>query len=323
MTQSKQNKTNKSKKGIIIGAIAGVVILALIIAFFTVTGSATSAAFLNIEAGDVQVDTGKGWMPATDGMELDLNDKIKTGAGGEASVILYESAIVSLEPNTEISIAELSDENVAIKQSSGSTWNKFTGLSGLKGMEVETPNAVATVRGTEFGVGMDDVQVMEGTVDTEDKESGETLKVPAGKMASRLEGKLALSDLSEEQYNKLITKMEKNIVRMQNLREKEIAKHPRVVGMLESKLNMNDEQLRQKLKDVDKGRQTLDEEAIMKKAPMKMESLQKVVRITQKIQEQNKAIDELKNRIPPAQDKPVDQLPEEPKTLRSASETDR
>lgn len=286
MTKSKKSKYNK--KGIIIGSVVGVVVILLLIAFFSITGSATTVAFLNVEAGEVQVDLGKGWLPATDGMELSLNDKIKTSEDGEASVVLYESAIISLDSGTEITLEDLSKDSAVIKQDSGSTWNKFTGLSGLKGLEVETPNTVATVRGTEYGVDMNGVHVMEGTVDAKNKHNGNILKVGAGKSAMLVGKELKLEQMSDEQKIRLIKKMERNVVRMKALRDREMQKHPRIVSMVKKRLKIDDAGLKERIEKLDEGR--YDEDALVEKSPVRVKSIEKFAELTKRIKSQKEAI---------------------------------
>lgn len=259
-----KEKTKKSA-GLVAGIAIGVVCLVFII-FFAATANAVTPAYLNVETGTVMVDTGSGWVPATNGMELSPNDRVKTGSDGEASVMLYESAIVGLDPNTEVSIAELSKEKTKIRQESGETWNKFTKMNGMEGLEVETPGSVATVRGTEFGVSMDGVQVMEGNVETEDKATGKKYSVPAGQKAERLAGKLALADLSEKDREKYIAKMEKNIKRLEHLAEKQMKKQEKKAEHAEKKTEQVTEQEEKKMtkkakatkKEIEKQRERLE-----------------------------------------------------------------
>ncbi|MHA2022170.1 MAG: FecR domain-containing protein, partial [Candidatus Thorarchaeota archaeon] len=220
-------------------------------------------------------------------------DKVKTGDDGEASLILYESAIVSLEPNTEIAIADLSEEMVAIKQESGSTWNKFTGLSGLKGLEVETPDTVATVRGTEFGVDMDSIYVMEGEVEATNKNNGKKLKVLPGKRVLLRDKLFQLEDMNDEMKEKLINKMEKNIERLKEIRELEMIKHPKLMGIVKSRLKTDDDGIRERLQKLDDGR--YDEDALQKKSPIKMESIEKFTFLTKKVKNQQMIVDELRS----------------------------
>ena len=101
-------------------------------------------AFLTIESGSAQVDKGSGWEAAVDDMKLSKNDKIKV-IDGLSVVTLHESVIIELEAGTEVSIASLTKKKLELKQDSGSTWNKFTRVTGVDGYEVETPTSVATI----------------------------------------------------------------------------------------------------------------------------------------------------------------------------------
>ena len=125
-------------------------------------------AFLTVESGTVQLDSGAGYNTVTGEVILSLNDKVKT-LDGTATITLYETIITELEPNTEVSISTLAENNVKINQNSGSTWSKFTTITGIDSYEVETPTTVATVRGTAFGVNVEEdaVLVGEGNVNVE------------------------------------------------------------------------------------------------------------------------------------------------------------
>ena len=98
---SKSSKSKKKKMiaGSSIGAV--VLVLALIFIVLGVRGG-TDIAQLHVEEGDVQVDVGNGWVDAIDEMALSVSDKIKT-LNGKAVLILYESIVVQIDPNTEIS----------------------------------------------------------------------------------------------------------------------------------------------------------------------------------------------------------------------------
>jgi len=281
--------SKKQKKGITIRAIVGALVIILLVSFFMLTGSSTRVAFLTVEAGDVQVDLGNGWESAKNGMALKLDSLVKTGANGAASIVMYESAIVSLAENTEVMIAELGKENVKIKQNSGSTWNKFTGLSGIKGMEVETPTAVATVRGTSFAVTMDGVLVAEGKVDVEFLATGEVIQLVDGQKVTIVDGEMILSDLTPEEREHVLVSMGKQLDAMKSLRMEEIEKHPAAVGMVKKMYGLSDADIEQKLQDIDEGR--LSEDELAEKAPFDLESLEKVVMLTKQIKKQQEMME--------------------------------
>ena len=89
-------------------AIIGGIGLALIILFAIIYSSLTSAsvvtAQLHIESGSVLVNG----QAAVDDVNLKEGDLIETGTDSEATVILYESLVINLEPNTKITLEIIS-----------------------------------------------------------------------------------------------------------------------------------------------------------------------------------------------------------------------
>ncbi len=150
------------------GVLVILFILGALFVYTTLYRSNTEAAYIMINDGTVQIDNGNGWQEAENEMELSLSDKIRT-ADGDATVIFYDSIIVDLDKETEISIEKLSEDNIQISQKKGVIWNTFTDIFGIDNYEVKTPKALATVRGTDFGVEVGDnsesIALIEGRVD--------------------------------------------------------------------------------------------------------------------------------------------------------------
>ncbi|MBW3013923.1 FecR domain-containing protein [Candidatus Woesearchaeota archaeon] len=268
------------KKGKIVSlVILVIVVIIAIIAYFAITGSATRTAFLTIESGEVMVDTGKGWVPAVDDMDLGLEDKIKTGPGAEATVILYESVIVSLDADTEVMIADLSKDNLKVKQDSGSTWNKFTGISGIGDYSVETPNTVATVRGTGFGVNMQSVLVGEGEVDV--KKGDVVKRIVQGRKAVLREGQLVDEELSDTDRSRIMVQMQRSLKHIKMLREREIEKKRFMLNIAQKTRGFTEEDMRDGIVKADRGELDLDE--LEDRAPVKMEAIRKVRAMTEEV----------------------------------------
>jgi hypothetical protein len=271
--------------------VLGVVIAIIVIlagAYFYVTGSSTRTAFLNIDSGQVQVDTGSGWQAATDGMDLGVNDKVKT-LNGEATIVLHESVIITVEPNSEVAISDLSKDSLQIEQTEGSTWNKFTGLTGVNELSVKTPTTVATVRGTEFGVEMRGVLVGEGVVEVTG--DGETFLIKAGKKIVMRDGKLVEEDLTPEEKARILSKMQNTLEKMKRLRMQEIEKKQFIYEKMKAKYDITDEEVKEYLNRADNGEFDLDE--VEKKSPVNVAGLKKVKELTQKIIDQKKAMAEI------------------------------
>lgn len=279
------------KTGVVLIIVGALILVLAIAAYITLFTSSIRIAFLNVESGDVQVDQGDGWQQAVDGMKLRLDDRVKTGADAEAAIILHESVIIGLEPNTEVKIADLDKDNLKIEQDSGSTWNKFTGLSGVKEYEIQTPETVATVRGTEFGVDMEGIVVAEGEVDV--SADGEQFTVKQGIVLKKQDGKFITRQLTEEERQLMVSRMQKTLTRMKSIRQYEIRKKPVIYDAVKKAAKLDDAGINSQLERIDSGE--LDERELVKKSPVSVKPLERAVEMTQKIKKQISAIQEIRD----------------------------
>jgi len=94
---------------------------------------------------------------------------IKTG-NGSAIVAFIDNSVMTIDKNTEVEVT-YTDTDISIMQNMGNTWHRVSSLvSSDNSYEVTTPTALATVRGTIFGVkvskeGTTNVIVKESVVD--------------------------------------------------------------------------------------------------------------------------------------------------------------
>jgi len=145
-------------------------VVAVLIGGFSIAIAAVTAplslpdtpATLEIESDGVEVkraDTDD-WIAATNGLELQAGDAIRTDATGLASVNLFDQGVVRLDVNTEVTLtealwdAETPDTFVgSVFLETGRLWSRlFDFVSPESAFEVETESTVATVRGTIFSV---------------------------------------------------------------------------------------------------------------------------------------------------------------------------
>ena len=123
----------------------------------------TSATLVDMK-GEVLVDG----EPASQGMGLESGMTIETGDNSLAEVEFYKSAIVRINENTKVIVGTLSKDRISLSQLAGTTWTKILRLSGIREYSIETPYAVATVRGTAFAVIVEEntayIKVKEGKV---------------------------------------------------------------------------------------------------------------------------------------------------------------
>lgn len=101
---------------------------------------------------------------------IESKDRIQTGPQSNL-VIIYQGKEIRLGPKTEVTLENLKkkDEPLQVKLQKGFTWIDVKKLSD-QGVEVVSPTAVASVRGTKFSVSHDEhgsaTCVCEGTVAT-------------------------------------------------------------------------------------------------------------------------------------------------------------
>lgn len=73
---------------------------------------------------------------------------------GEAEIILANNSVITLDTNTTIRVDSTS-KRTTIKQLYGNTWHRVQDIAKIGEYEVETDNTLAGVRGTIFGVNVD------------------------------------------------------------------------------------------------------------------------------------------------------------------------
>jgi len=269
----KEKNKNIIKWILIIGA--AVVILAYLVSF--VVGSETVSAQLNVESGQVLVNDKE----VTGDVLLKNNDVIQTGDDGSASVVLYESIVIDLDPNTKISLQDLTKENPQVSQEYGKTWNKFTKIAGVESYSIKTGNTVASVRGTAFGFEEGKVITEEGEVEySADKK---LFRVKAGRAVERINNEFKERDHNIEERALVKIKAARIIEHLKRVRKAEIRKNPRIFQILIKRTGLSKDDLIQKFNELDNG-SAEDVDKLFKDVP-KVKSVDKIIRTTKAIQE--------------------------------------
>jgi hypothetical protein len=133
-----------------------------VVATFVVwnAGPATARPFATLEilagSAEVQRAGGDGFRSARDGVGLRPGDTIRTPPDGRVTIEYFDGSLTRLDYATTFTLQELASEPdgtsvVDALQTSGSTFNRVAELTGSQSrFDVETPTAVASVRGTVF-----------------------------------------------------------------------------------------------------------------------------------------------------------------------------
>lgn len=229
----------------------GIVTLLLVVIGWQFVPNGSTPAVLHVMQGDVRVDNGNGFAPATDGMELEEGAKIKT-LTGTAYVVLYEGVIIRLQENTEVALTELSKRSQEVRQDTGTTWSKIAKLGGIDGYTVRTPTTTATVRGTSFRVG-GALLVIEGAVEVH--EAGFTGTVHAGE---KLQNGTVMK-FSPEDLAAVREELQFELQTLRELRLREVHKDDMAMYVARHSYDATDADIEKFFLDLDAGYNTEDD----------------------------------------------------------------
>ena len=138
-------------------AILGLAMLTGLAAPLAHAADMNKGTFKAVE-GDVQLVRGDVQSLPKPGSELRQSDRIRTGANSATAVTLTDGTVITLGPNSDVSLKEMHYEpttqngNVVVEVLRGSL-RMITGLIAKKqpdNVKVTTPTSVIGVRGTDF-----------------------------------------------------------------------------------------------------------------------------------------------------------------------------
>jgi hypothetical protein len=143
---------------VIAGALAlAIALVAALVILRADPAGARPFATLDVVAGEAEIQRAgqDGFRPARDGLGLQPGDSIRTPPDGRVTIEYFDGSETRLDYGTTFTLTELVDDPqaslVEALHTSGSTFNRVVELTGSQSrFDVETPTAVASVRGTAF-----------------------------------------------------------------------------------------------------------------------------------------------------------------------------
>ena len=137
--------------------------------------------------------------PAEDGAILGPGDTVRTRTDARGVLTYFEGSTVEIEPDSELTIdaAHANPDGstvIIMKQDLGETWHVVSHLvQGGSTYEVHTSASTASVRGTQFTVGVTPdgtttETTTEGTVATSDPQGAATVLTPGGQQTTTRKG---------------------------------------------------------------------------------------------------------------------------------------
>lgn len=237
----------KGGKGLRISLVVLVVVFAIIFSIFVLPLITESPpAVLVVESGSVEISQSP-FRQVTGQTQISAGNVVRTNAGGKASIVFFGSSILRLEENTTLTLSELDikkkERKVSLKQDSGRVWNKVIKLSGFEDYSLETPDAVATIRGTAFDSWVRDnltvVRVVEDAVNVTKKATGQSITVNENQQTSVAD--LLAVPLVEDQW--ILQNKEKDEKFLIELREKIKSKYWIYLLIAKSQYKLTDQQV--------------------------------------------------------------------------------
>lgn len=156
---------------------------------FTATTPTDSGGKLKSAMGQVWVKpVGQSETKAIVGNDVSAGARVRTGPNSNAEIEMLDGSLLRLQPDTTIALSSVKRQQrkTSVLLFLGRVWSKVTrSATGSTSYEINTPNAVAGVRGTEFETAVGDdgsakVRVTEGKVRVQGEEQNDGDEVDAG-----------------------------------------------------------------------------------------------------------------------------------------------
>ena len=128
------------------------------------TAGAQEIGRIKVAHGAVTVERGANASPGQAGARLQASDTIRTGADGSVGIVMSDDSLLSIGPNSVLSLDRYAYDPVTRAGRFDAALNKGT-LAVVSGriakqspdaMTLRTPAAILGVRGTEFVVSVDE-----------------------------------------------------------------------------------------------------------------------------------------------------------------------
>ncbi len=113
--------------------------------------------------GTLQIQRGGSWQNASIGAPVFAGDRLRTGTGDQARVVFQDESLLDLAPATEVALVRQVlggsgrrlDTQLRVSQGKVRAWVGDAYRAAHARYEIETPTAIATIRGTDLIVAFD------------------------------------------------------------------------------------------------------------------------------------------------------------------------
>lgn len=165
-----------SKKSLSVSILStAALLLVALSAFFLIPredpAGPDSPAIVLFKKGDVALNRQDQALQLTPGFQLLRNDRITVMTGARLDLRMPDGSLMQIQGEAEIRLLSL-NRRIALEQKKGSTYHSVVPSTNRQEYSIQTPTAIASVRGTRFAVENGEtgtvVRVTEGSVEATD-----------------------------------------------------------------------------------------------------------------------------------------------------------
>ena len=197
--------TSKNKKTLIFAVIIILILVIMVIFAFFPKQKEKIEVKIHVESGLVKINENS----IVEESGLKEGDIIETGEDGYARVILYNSIIIALNPNTVIRMDDIAKEHPKVSQERGTTWSTFLSILGVNDYTIKAGNSVASVRGTFFGYNKNKIIVGSGIVNF--SIDGKEFVVNELEVVEKINGKIVKRGVNRDELEIVKINMERTL----------------------------------------------------------------------------------------------------------------
>jgi hypothetical protein len=164
------------------------IVVAIVLAIFLHPASAQEVGTIAALEGSVEIGRAGAWTPAGVGQAVEQGDELRTGTDARVRIVFQDDSVLTVTDNSHLTLDEqIFDPGAGeVKSLIGLLQGKVRALVGDyyklpgAGYEIESPTAVAGVRGTEFVVTYDPVTELTEVITISGIVSAHSLIDPTG-----------------------------------------------------------------------------------------------------------------------------------------------
>jgi hypothetical protein len=287
---SKHEHHKKKRWPVVLGIVFGLIVVIVLVVYFTIFRVSTPTGTLTILNGNVEVNKGLGFTAVSTGLGLKEGYAIKT-LDGNARIVLLDSVILTLDPQTVIKLETIGSDTV-VSLDQGTAWSKFI-KGNIQSYTLLAKDSNMVAYGTSFKseVNSDNVilTVSEGTV--EFKSTADKLSVPKGKKYILSKGKIAESTLTSEEKASLVNGLKKDKEAIKDLRMDMMQRNKAIYDKLKNMFNQTDKDVLIVLDKIDNGE--WNDSELIAKSPINVPIIEKLKLMNDEVKYQDLAIKEL------------------------------